>query len=81
MSVSWLDAELKAAGVPIIGVSSDPLRIQHAPEATADQREAGQAILDAFDPLDAMPPGKVVITSEVCSTACDALSAAFRAVS
>lgn len=49
-----LDATIKAAGVPIDGLSvgagpPDTVVIQYRPEATAEQIAAAEAIVDAFD--------------------------------
>lgn len=57
-----LDQALKAAGIPISGVSVYRNRatgdwnkslwaVRFLPEATAEQRAEAQAILDAFDPV------------------------------
>jgi len=59
-AVQHIDRLLTEAGIPFGSVSSPHslessditgVRIDYAPEATAEQRAAGQAILDAFDPV------------------------------
>ena len=44
-----LDAELKAAGLPIVGCSSDG-RIDYSREITEQEAQLAQSILDAHDP-------------------------------
>lgn len=46
-----LDGQLKAAGIPIDGVSSSG-RIDYKPEATTEQRATGTEILAAHDSVD-----------------------------
>lgn len=54
-TVGDLDAALKAAGIPIVGVvlrrRGPPVKayIQFSPEATAGQKKKGEAILREFD--------------------------------
>ncbi len=62
MSAAALDAALKAAGVPIDGVSPEMIegkrewRVDFAVTATDEQRQTAQAIVDAFDPATVKPP-------------------------
>lgn len=49
VNVEKLDAELRAAGIPIDGCSSTG-QIDYRPEATQAQRDQGAAILAAHDP-------------------------------
>lgn len=52
-NLSKLDAELRAAGIPIDGVSGTTVgRIDYRPEATREQRKQAAAILAAHDPYD-----------------------------
>ena len=57
MIAARLDAALKAAGIPVLGVSiGDPAnratwRLDYAPNATAQQRTDGEALRLAFDPF------------------------------
>lgn len=47
-----LDEAIRAAGVPIDGVSgssAETVRVDYSATATTEQRAAGQAIVDAFD--------------------------------
>lgn len=52
-SIARLDSELRAAGVPIDGVSGGPppapVRVDYRPGATAAQRDQGAQIVAAFD--------------------------------
>jgi hypothetical protein len=56
MVAARLTRALKAAGIPIVGVSigrpgdRSTWRIDYAPEATAAQRTAGEALKASFDP-------------------------------
>jgi hypothetical protein len=50
-----LDAELRAAGIPIDGCASDG-RIDFRPEATEVDRTRADAILAAHDPRPLLPP-------------------------
>lgn len=53
-----------ASVAPLVGLSLDSLRIDYAPEATAEQRAAAQAILDAFDPAQAQAEVEAEETAE-----------------
>lgn len=74
-----LDAALKAAGIPIHGVSVNhkttprTVRVDYRDEATARQRADGQAIADAFDWAPRRPK-----TQAALLTAIQALSATDR---
>jgi hypothetical protein len=56
MVAARLTRALKAAGIPIVGVSigrpgdRSTWRIDYAPAATVEQRAAGAALLASFDP-------------------------------
>ncbi len=51
MNIALLDESLRAAGVPIHGVqlAAGVPSIDYAPEATPEQRAAGEALLAAWD--------------------------------
>lgn len=60
-----IDKALRAAGVPIVGVSvgratdKATWRVDFAADATSAQRAAAQAVLDAFDPASVKPERRV----------------------
>src|SRR5262245_60897457 len=47
--VAQLDMQVRAKGIPIIGVSGPPWAVQYDPSATQAQRDQGDAIAAAFD--------------------------------
>lgn len=49
----WLQGLCDAQAIPTAGVCAEPPRIDYRPEATAAQRQAGAAILAAWNPGDA----------------------------
>lgn len=65
MIADQLDRALKAAGLPIVGVSiGDPIdrstwQIQWPPITTKEDKAAASAILAAFVPLDEPPPSTI----------------------
>lgn len=74
-----LDAALKAAGIPIHGVSVNhkttprTVRVDYAAGATLQQRVDGQAVVDAFDWTQRKPKAQAALL-----TAIQSLSAADR---
>src|SRR5262252_996367 len=48
-AASYLDMQLRAQGIPILGVSGPPWTVQYDPSATQAQRDQGDALAAAFD--------------------------------
>ena len=47
-----LDQTLKDSGIPIVGVSGPPWRVDYQPEVTPEQRVQGAAIVAGFNPKE-----------------------------
>ena len=48
-AASYLDMQLRAQGIPILGVSGPPWTVQYDPSATQAQRDQGDALAASFD--------------------------------
>lgn len=63
---SILRNRLTAAGIPIVGISGNapPFRVDFAPEATQQQRDAAAAIVAAFDPAAELAALEAAVAAE-----------------